>query len=118
MLDVEPADDRCDGAGLVGHDNGRSRNETERRTRAAQGGPAKGLERTAPGRRPFRGAAGTASFKTPRAIRPRLAGFPEAEPMLTHRIGLSTGLVWPVHALVAFSLDEEGGRHDAGRTSY
>jgi hypothetical protein len=47
-------------------------------SRAAQGGPAKGLERTALGRRPFRGVAGTASFKTPRADSPRLAGFPEA----------------------------------------
>jgi len=71
--------------------------ETERRRRAAPTGPAKGLKKTAPGRRPFRGVAtGTAFPETPRAVRSRLAGLLKAEPMLTHGFKLSTGLIWPV----------------------
>src|SRR3954467_9148285 len=52
--------------------------KAERRHRAAPAGPAKGHDETAPGRRPFRGVAGTASVVTPRAAGPRLAGLLEA----------------------------------------
>jgi len=79
------------------------RKKQERRTRAAPAGPAKGLERTAPGRRPLRGVAGAASFKTPRAGSPRLAGSLEAVTHAHAWIKLSTGLVRPVIALVRIS---------------
>src|SRR5262245_18452563 len=42
--------------------------KTERRHRAAPAGPAKGHDETVPGRRPFRGVAGTAVVVTPWAI--------------------------------------------------
>lgn len=52
--------------------------KVERRTRAAPTGPAKGLKKTAPGRRPFRGVAQVLLFlKHRRSFDPRLAGLLE-----------------------------------------
>jgi len=79
----------------------------ERRHRAAPAGPAKGLKRTAPGRRPFRGVAGAASSKTPRAIRSRLAGLLKAVTHAHAWFKFSTGLVWPVISLVRFSVGKK-----------
>src|SRR5262249_969758 len=55
---------------------------------------AKGHGGTAPGRRPFRGAAGTASVVTPRAGGPRLSGLEGSRDHAHAWLGLSADLVW------------------------
>src|SRR5262249_51411295 len=59
-------------------------------------GPAKSLKRTAPGRRSLAGAWQVLLLlKHHGPFGPCLAGSEESRTMLTHRVGLSTGLVWP-----------------------
>jgi len=60
------------------------RNETERRTRAAPPGPAKGLNEQHLAAAPFGAWQVNCFVETPQAHRPRLAGSEKAEPMLTH----------------------------------
>jgi hypothetical protein len=60
-------------------------------------GPAKGHDRTVPGRRPFRGGAGTASVVTPRAIRTRLAGSEEGRNPCSRMVHIVNGALWSRH---------------------
>ena len=77
-------------------------------------GPAKGLKRTAPGRRPFRGVAGTASLETPRTVRPAFGRFGrKQEPMLTHGSDCQRAWSGPLVTLVVFSGVEVQGAASA-----
>src|SRR5262249_4872451 len=77
--------------------------------------PAKGRDRTAPGRRPFRGVAGTASVATPWDFRPTFGRFgSKQKPMLTHGSGCQRAGSGPLVALVVYSVVQEGApRHAA-----
>src|SRR5262249_1299652 len=57
--------------------------------------------------------AGTVSSNTSRVLRPRLAGLPEAEPMLTHGSGCQRAWSGPLGALVVFSV-VKGSRRGIG----
>jgi hypothetical protein len=70
------------------------RNGATNQSRSGRSG--QGPNGTAPGRRPFRGVAGTASVLN--AVNRAAHVWPislKQEPMLTHRFALSAGLVWP-----------------------
>jgi hypothetical protein len=68
-------------------------------------GPAKGHDRTAPGRRPFRGVTGTASVITPQAGWPTFGQFGRRqEPTLTHGSDRQRVQFGPLVTLVGISV--------------